>query len=135
MAKAAALAIIRVNTAVAQEIASELHLAPEIVEKVVLLLEHDLEIAEGRMARPELAREGRVLGRNREQEHVIDRNQGPQQDRDADQQQGRFGADAAHELGAGHFDSRFIMTKTSGRISGRAHTIEAMASPTWSSRR
>ena len=81
------------------------------------------------MGRPELAREGRVLGRNREQEHVVDRNQGPQQDRDADQQQGRFGADAAHELGAGHFDSRFIMKKTSGRISGRAQTIEAMASP------
>ena len=85
------------------------HLQPEVIEEVVLLGEHDLEIAQGRLGWPELAREGRVLRRNREQEHVVDRDQGPQQDRDADQQQPRLEADAAQDLAWVHRESRFIM--------------------------
>ncbi len=76
-----------------------------MVEVVVLLLEHDGKIVERRMVRPQIARESGFLRRDREQEHVINRQDGPQEDRDADQQQFGFGRDGARA----HFDNRFIM--------------------------
>ena len=47
----------------------------------------------------------------------------------ADQQQACFRADIAENSRARHRESRFIMKYTSGRISGRAHTMEAIANP------
>ena len=62
------------------------------------------------MVRPELAREGRFLRRDGEQEQVIDRQHRPDEDRDADQQQLRLGrAVLRRQLSSRHLDSRFIM--------------------------
>ncbi len=92
----------------------------------MLLVKDDREIMQRRMIRPELARERVLLRRDREQEHVIDRQHGPDEDGDADQQQARLGADVAkgREL---HRDSRFIMKYISGSTNGSAQTIEAIA--------
>ena len=102
-------------------------LQPEMAQKVVLLPEHDLEIAQGRVVRPELARECVLLRRDREQHHVVDRQEGPGEDRDADEEElrvGRYGVPVEGALrrrrsgrvmaedgsgGRAHFDSRFIM--------------------------
>ena len=81
------------------------HLLPEIGEVVVLLLQHDGKIVQRRMIRPQVAREGGILRRYGEQHHVIDRQNRPQEDRDADQQQLRLGRNSARI----HFDNRFIM--------------------------
>ena len=74
----------------------------------MLLAEHDLEIVQGRMIRPDLARERVLLRRDREQEHVVDRDHGPEEDRDADQQELRLFAGLA-ERREFHRDNRFIM--------------------------
>jgi hypothetical protein len=79
-----------------------------MVQVIVLLAEHDAEVVQGRMVGPELAGECGFLGRNREQEQVIDRQQGPDQHRNADQQEPRLGADLACRREP-HRDSRFIM--------------------------
>jgi YD repeat-containing protein len=84
------------------------HLPPEMVEVVMLLLEHDGEIVERRVVRPQIAGECRVFGRDREQHHVVDRRDRPQQHRNADQQQLGFGRDGA-QRGQAHFDNRLIM--------------------------
>ena len=60
-------------------------LNPEVPQEIVLLIKHDLEIVQGRVRRPQLAREGVFLGRDREQEHVIDRQHGPDEHGNADQ--------------------------------------------------
>ena len=92
----------------------------------MLLPEDDAEVSQGRMIGPQLARETLVLGRQREQEHVVDRQQRPDDDRYADQQQlGLVDDDAAL-----HRDSRFIMKYTSGRTNGIATTIVAIARST-----
>ena len=74
----------------------------------MLLVEHDVEIMQRRMIRPELAGERILLRRDREQEHVVDRHHGPDQHGNADQQQARFNADFA-ECWQLHRDNRFIM--------------------------
>src|SRR5215831_6820736 len=101
---------------------------------VVLLAEHDLEVVQRGMVGPELARERRFLGRNREQEQMVDRQHRPDEHGDADQQQLRFGRDRAPGRGL-HRDSRFIMKYTSGSTSGSAHTMAAIARSTRSRRR
>ncbi|MGY4425327.1 hypothetical protein ACVWY2_007776 [Bradyrhizobium sp. JR6.1] len=83
-------------------------LDPEVAQEVMLLVEHDREIMQRRMRRPQLAGERVLLRRDREYEHVVDRDHGPDEDRDADQQQLGFGADFA-EGGQLHRDNRFIM--------------------------
>ncbi|MGY3652219.1 hypothetical protein ACVWW2_007510 [Bradyrhizobium sp. LM4.3] len=71
----------------------ELHV--EVAQEVMLLLEHDFEVVQRRMIRPQFARERVLLRRDREQEHVIDRYHRPQEDGNADQEQPRFGRDIA----------------------------------------
>jgi len=83
-------------------------LEPEVAEKVVLLAEHDLEVAQRRVVRPDRAREGGLLRRDGEHEQVVDRQQRPDQDGDADQEEPRLVGDAA-ERRHGHRESRFIM--------------------------
>ncbi|MGY3031264.1 hypothetical protein ACVIIV_000434 [Bradyrhizobium sp. USDA 4354] len=111
----------------------------EVAQEIMLLLEHDLEIVERRMVRPQLARERVLLRGDREQEHVIDRDHRPQEDGNADQQEPRFGRDFAPRklsyAGELHRDNRFIMKYTSGRTNGIAQTMDAIASESWSSRR
>ena len=78
----------------------------------MLLVKHDVEIMQRRMIGPEFAGESVFLRRDREQEHVIDRQHGPDEHGNADQQQPRFGADVAPGMnvsGQLHRDSRFIM--------------------------
>jgi hypothetical protein len=82
---------------------AELH--PEVVQIEVLLLKNHLEVLQRGVLRPEAPRGGLVALGDREQEHVINGNNGPQQHRDADQQQLGFGGDIL-EL---HLLSRFIM--------------------------
>jgi hypothetical protein len=60
------------------------------------------------MRRPELSGERIFLRRDREQEHVIDRQHGPDEHRNADQQQACLGRDIA-QGGKLHRDNRFIM--------------------------
>ena len=70
-----------------------------------------------------------------EQEDVVDRQNRPQKDRDADQQQLRFGPDLAQRTPAAHRESLFIMKYTIGSTSGIAQTMVAIARLTWSRRR
>jgi hypothetical protein len=70
---------------------------------MVLLAEHDLEVAKRRMVRPQLAGERVLLRRDREQEQVVDRQQRPDRDGNADQKQLRLGDDFLHR------ERRFIM--------------------------
>ena len=95
----------------------------------MVLVQHDLEIAERRVLRPEIAGESGVARRDREQEQVVYRQQGPYQDRDADEQKLRLARDlgygTAHGLSC-HLDRRLIMKYTSGRTSGSAETIAAI---------
>src|SRR5262249_47056641 len=107
------------------------HLLPEEVEVVVLLLQHDGKIVQRRVIRPEIAREGGILRRDGEQYHVIDWQNRPQKDRNANQQQLTPRRDSAGI----HFDNRFIMKKTSGSTSGNAATMAAIERSTLSSRR
>ena len=74
----------------------------------MLLVKHDMEIVQRRMGGPEFAGERVFLRRDREQEHVIDRQHGPDEHGNADQQQPRLGADFA-QGGELHRDNRFIM--------------------------
>jgi hypothetical protein len=74
----------------------------------MLLVEHDLEIVQRRMRGPELSGERVLLRRDREQEHVVDRHHGPDEDGDADQQQLRFRSDFSEGRQL-HRDNRFIM--------------------------
>ncbi len=60
-------------------------LHPEVVQVEMVLLRDRLEVAQGRLVRPQRAGERRVLRRDREQEDVVDRDQRPQQDRDRHQ--------------------------------------------------
>src|SRR5207253_7257075 len=109
-------------------------LQPEVTQIVVLLPKHDFEVMQGRMIGPELARERRLLGRDRKQKQMVDRYQRPEEHRNADQQQLRLRRDALEGRHL-HFESRFIMKYTSGKTSGSAHTMDAIDRSTWSSRR
>src|SRR5216684_495621 len=104
-----------------------------MAEVIMLLAENHREIVQGGMVGPQIAGEGGILGRDREQGQMIDRQHGPQQQRNADQQQLGLGCDAAER--EFHFDSRFIMKNTSGSTSGSAQTIAAIERSTASSRR
>ncbi len=99
----------------------------------MLLFEHDLEIVQGRMIRPQLAGERVLLRRDREQEHVVDRHHGPDEHGNADQEQPRLGAGFA-ERGQPHRDNRFIMKYTSGnherqRADDRGHRKRELVEP------
>jgi hypothetical protein len=83
-------------------------LQPKMIELTVILSEHDGEIVERRVLRPQIAFEGGLLGRHREQHHVVDRRERPQQHGNADQQELGFGGDSAERRQL-HFDIRFIM--------------------------
>ena len=107
-----------------------------MIQEVVLLQEYELEILQRRILRPQAPREAAVLARNREQEHVINRHEGPQQDRNADQDQGRFIEPLARvHLSSGPPDRRLTMKYTSGSTNGSAVTMVAIAMSSWSSRR
>jgi hypothetical protein len=93
IAKAADVAITNVNAPTATADDGVQKLSPEIAQEVMLLVEHDPKIIQRRMIRPQLAGKRILLRRDREQEHVIDRDQRPDQHGNADQQQPRFGAD------------------------------------------
>ena len=97
----------------------------------MLPLEHDLEVLQGGVCRPQGAGGGGIAGRDREQDHVIDGEQSPNQHRDTNQQQLGFGCNFFDT----HFDSLFIMKKTSGSTKGKATTMEVIAKSTWSSRK
>src|SRR6218665_873913 len=98
------------------------------------LKEEDVKVVQRGVLGPQMARGGGILGRNRKQHHVIDRDQRPQQHRDADQQQSGLGH-CGPEGPAFHFESLFIMKYTRGKPRGNATTIDAIDRPTWSSRR
>ena len=72
----------------------------------MFLAEHGIEVLQRRVLRPQAPRGGRVAFRNGEQEQVVQRNQRPQQHRDAHQQQLGLGRNAI----ALHLDSLFIIT-------------------------
>src|SRR5258706_10509635 len=90
------------------------------------------EIAQRRLGGPQRAGERRILGRDREQEDVVDRQQRPQQDRDRHQVEPGVARDPLHCWSP--FDRFFIMYQTSGSTSGIAQTIVAIAMSTWSRR-
>src|ERR1700731_1167840 len=100
----------------------------------MLLIKYNLEIVQRRMRGPQFSGKRIFLRRDREQEHVIDRQHGPDEHGNADQQKPCLGTDIAQgrEL---HRDSRFIMKKTSGSTSGSAQTIAAIDISSWSSRK
>src|ERR1700680_243018 len=105
-----------------------------MVQVVVLLFEHHLEVMQRGIVRPQFAGERRFLRRDREQEQMVERQQRPDKHWNADQQQLSLGADGA-ERRQFHFANRFIMKNTSGSTNGNAHTIAAIDMSTWSSRR
>ena len=75
----------------------------------MLLAEHDLEVVQRRMVRPQLPAHRLILRRDREQDQVVDRQHRPDQQGDADQQQLRLGGDC-----------RSFIFAPSGRVIWRA---------------
>src|ERR1700731_2928529 len=96
----------------------------------MLLIKYNLEIVQRRMRGPQFSGKRILLRRDREQEHVIDRQHGPDEDGNADQQQARLGTDIAQggqrQGRKLHRDSLFIMKYISGSTSGSAQTIAAI---------
>src|SRR5262245_45389504 len=105
-----------------------------MVQVIVLLPEHDAKIAQRRMVRPELAGEGGFLRGDREKKKMIDRQHGPYQHRNADQQKLRLSGDLSSRREP-HRESRFIMKYTSGSTRGSAITIAPIDRSTMSRRR
>ena len=109
-------------------------LLPKVVQIKMLLSKDELEVAQGGIFRPQPAGCRLVSCRDRKQKHVVDRNHGPQKNRDADQQQLRLGCNGLQH-GTAHLDNLFIMKYTKGSTSGMATTIDANDKSTWSSRK
>src|SRR5256885_5034019 len=107
-------------------------LHPEVVQVEVLLAHDGAEVPERRLVGPQRAGERRVLRRDREQEDVVDRQQGPQKNRDRQQEQDRFPVEPSHCRSPR--ERFFIMNHISGSTSGMAQTMVAIARSTWSRR-
>src|SRR6516162_147330 len=105
-----------------------------MAEIIMLLAEHDGKVVQGRTRRPEIAGKRRILGRDGEQEQMVDREHRPYYERDADQQQLGFRSNRAERREL-HRDSRFIRIKTSGSTSGSAQMIAVIERSTASRRK
>src|SRR5207248_11476941 len=98
----------------------------------MVLAEHDDEVVQRGLRRPERAGECRIFRGNGEQKDVIDRQQRPQQDRDRDQPELGLSDEFTHRPSSA--ESRLIMKYNRGRTNGSATAMVAIAWSTWSSR-
>ena len=97
----------------------------------MLTVKHDVKVLQRRVFRPQSATGGGVFGGHRKQDHVVDGQQRPNRQWNADQQQLGFGGNFFQA----HLDSLFIMKYTKGKTKGSATTMEAIAKSTWSKRK